>query len=353
MKKSKCAIPAWGLLSLLGLILATVIWSGPTAESQTTRPDTPDPTTERAVKFMFWNLENLFDTENDPENDGDDEYLPEKGWNDERYARKLANLSEAIAAVEPHLLAVCEVENARVLHDLARTPKLKELGFKVAHRDTQDHRGIDLALLYRSPCELSGENAITLHAMPDTRGILEVAVKVKSQPLTVFVNHWPSRWGGVEKSEPRRLAVAKALRQRVLEFEPEDDILILGDLNDEPFNRSVRQTLAAVRSRNAVLHRRNGELLYNPMWRFFGKPDVGTYYYNRDWIWDLFDQCIVSKGLLLEPGLRLDEESLAIHAPKSMRDDKQRPRWFRRKRGTDEWYEGYSDHFAIWGRLTW
>ena len=99
-----------------------------------------------SITFAFWNVENLFDAEDDPENRGDDEYLPENGWTAKRYGLKLDRLAEIVTALDCHLLGLAEVENRRVLLDLVNRPGLKELGYHIAHRDSPDKRGIDLAL---------------------------------------------------------------------------------------------------------------------------------------------------------------------------------------------------------------
>ncbi len=267
---------------------------------------------ESTVSFGFWNVENLFDCEDDPDNPGDDEFLPDGEWTPERYARKLDHLAEVVAALDADLLALAEVENRRVLEDLLAHEKLAGLGYRIVHRDSPDKRGIDLALFYRAPFEVAdGERAVILHPIDipsPTRGILEVNLRAPGHPLTVLVNHWPSRYGGREKTIPLRHAAAELCRRIVLarqDASPEmdADILILGDLNDDPFDASVRHTLKAVRSRNAALNNRNERYLYNPSWRIFGTPDQGTLYYNREWVWNVFDQCIVSRGLLKEEGL--------------------------------------------------
>ena len=319
--------------------------------------DAPSSSARRTqgLRFAFWNVENLFDAQDDPHNGGDDEYLPEQGWTEQHYTTKRAQLAKVIAALEPHLLGLCEVENRAVLEALVAEPGLLELGYRIAHEESPDHRGIDNALLYREPFRLAGDEkrAIVVHPLkgnPASRGIFEVRLQVGGQPLRVFVNHWPSRRGGA-KAEKQRLGAGSQLHELVYSSAGADgrtdDVLILGDFNDDPFDDSVREGLHAVRSRNAVLNRRTGQLLYNPTWRFFGETDLGTTYYNRHWRWHLFDQVIVSRGLLDEQGFRLDENSLAIYAPAELRDDKNRPRWFRGKNALT----GYSDHFPIHGVL--
>lgn len=328
------------------------------AEGQETTAAKPAP---KPITCAFWNLENLFDTDDDPQNPGDDEFLPGTGWTPQRYAKKIDHLAEVIAAIDPDVLGVCEVENRKVLEDLVAHDDLKDAGYRIVHRDSPDKRGIDLALIYRAPVEIAdGERAVILHPIaidPPTRGIFEVNLTAGGNELTVLVNHWPSRWGGEERSAPLRKKAAELARRIVLarqdavaEGGADADVIVMGDLNDDPFDDSVRRTLAAVRYRHAVLQNRNKRYLYNPCWKFFGESGVGTLYYNRDWVWNVFDQIIVSRGLLKAEGFSIDEETLAIYATDAMRDHYRRPLRFRKNRD-DSWTEGYSDHFPVYVKL--
>lgn len=312
------------------------------------QPSAPDLT------VAFWNVENLFDADDDPTNAGDDEYTPAHEWTDERYRRKLANVALVIATVRPHVLGLAEVENRRVLEDLVALPALVPLAYRIVHRDSPDKRGIDLALLYRAPFVLpeDGDDLVRLHQIdkPDTaptRGILEVPLRIATHTLTVLVNHWPSRASDADGAF-RAVAgtVARGLVQRIGH---DADILLIGDFNDDPFDRSIAESLRAVRSRNAVLNRRDEKTLFNPSWALLGRSDEGTYYFNREWVWNVFDQVIVSRGLLDPVGFQLVDDSVRAHAPDEVRDHHRRPRFFRKTR--EGWSEGYSDHFLVLARL--
>ncbi|MCA8962701.1 MAG: endonuclease/exonuclease/phosphatase family protein [Planctomycetes bacterium] len=350
-------------ITLFGGILvaaATLPWLGAdlggAAPGEVARADTPAASAER-VRFAFWNVENLFDSEDDPTNPGDDEYLPANGWTDERYHKKLDHLAELIAEVDPHLLGFAEVENRRVLADLLQHPKLKDKGYSIVHRDSPDKRGIDLALIYRAPFSLPNPEAATLHPIEipkPTRGVLSVPMQANGHVLHVLVNHWPSRGGGEEAVGFRRSAaqVCRSVIAKIEQSTPGDpDILLIGDFNDDPFDDSVRKELNAVRSKNAALNRKNVDHLYNPTWAFLGQTDVGTLYYNGDWVWNVFDQAIVSRGLLDPAGFQWVDDSLSIHAPDKVRDHLRRPKWFRKNNRSGQWTEGYSDHFMIHGEL--
>ena len=222
------ALPALLVLLAGGAILA-LLSAGAGSAQAPAPPATPAEPVSPArsedpaeLGFAFWNLENLFDTRDDPTNPGDDEFLPPTGWDEARYARKLDHLASVIAAIDPHLLGVCEIENRRVLEDLLRDPRLAEKGYRIEHLDSPDRRGIDLALLHRPPFALAGgDRAVLLHPIElgegkgPTRGILEVNLAVGGAPLVVLVNHWPSRSGGAEASIPSRIAAAKTARRIV------------------------------------------------------------------------------------------------------------------------------------------
>lgn len=330
----------------------------------TPQGDSPGSKQPGEVTFAFWNLENLFDTRDDPTNRGDDEYLPARGWDDARYGRKLEHLREAIAKLDADLLGVCEVENLRVLEDLIAAPPLASLGYSIAHLDTPDKRGIDMALLYRAPFDLAKiDRAVHLweidlgEGVPKTRGILEVNLVAKEQPLVVLVHHWPSRSGGEERSRPHRIAAAKTAKRIVnarldaaKSAGREGDILLIGDFNDDPYNASLVEHLEAVRGKFALTGSRGAYRLFNPTWSFLATPDLGTLYYSSGW--NAFDQAIVSRGMLDTRGFSYVEGSLAVQGGDELRNlnhPAHPPRWFRKYKGN--WDEGFSDHFAIFGRL--
>ncbi len=351
---SKLSVAVSSLCALLGLFACAATPAGAGGAGG------PAPQEDASLVFAFWNVENLFDAVDDPANPGDDEYLPDREWTADRYARKLDHLSSVLAAIGPHVVGFAEVENRRVLEDLCATEKLRGLGLQIAHVESPDKRGIDVALAYRAPLVLDGADAVRLHEIDPgdnapTRGVLEVRLAMHGHPLFVLVNHWPSR-GGDRDGKFRAVAAAK-VREVVDRITADEetagrdaDVLIVGDLNDDPWDASVVQTLGAVRSRNAVLNRRQPRPLYNLSWELLAESDKGTLYYNPEWNWNVFDQAIVSRGMLDASGFQIVEGSFDIYAPDELRDQYRRPRWFRRSRG-GEWSEGYSDHFAIHGRM--
>ncbi|MGE3167072.1 MAG: endonuclease/exonuclease/phosphatase family protein [Planctomycetota bacterium] len=316
-------------------------------------------TTTTEIKFGFWNVENLFDADDDPNNPGDDEFLPATEWDAARYGRKLEHLAEVVAGLDAHVLGFAEVENRRVLEDLVRQEPLRKLEYQIAHLDSPDKRGIDVALIYRAPLQPLAAEFVELHRIPidpPTRGVLEVRLSANGHPLHVLVNHWPSRRGGSDSTEPLRFEAARACQaivKRIVDATPgrDADVLLIGDFNDDPYDPSIAQHLNAVRSRNAVLNReQEGRYrLFNASWKFFGQPDVGTLYYNQEWTWNIFDQCIMSRGLLRADGFEYVDDSLSVYALAKLRDQYGRPLRFRKS--GKAWNEGYSDHLAIHGKL--
>ncbi|HKB17333.1 MAG TPA: endonuclease/exonuclease/phosphatase family protein [Planctomycetota bacterium] len=315
---------------------------------------------QETVTVAFWNVENLFDAEDDPRNPGDDEFLPGNGWTEERYHRKLGHLAEVIAGLDPNLLGLAEVENRRVLEDLVRQPPLGKRGWKIAHRESPDSRGIDVALLYREPFAIADEKAdVRLHEIAlekPTRGVLEAKVRAGERELFVLVNHWPSRIGGAEATRDLRKKAAEVCRRIVCERVDAcapgrwADLLLMGDLNDDPQDAAVSGTLGATFEKTVLFGGAQTAryALFNPMFRFVGEGKPGTLYFRGKP--NVFDQLVVSRGLLESEGFSLDETSVEIFATDAMKDDKGEPKRFRRVKGGD-WVEGYSDHFPVRARL--
>ena len=258
----------------------------------------------------FYNLENLFDTLDSPTtNDAD--FLPNGRlhWDSAKYWSKQANLAKVISQLATEktsdgvaLLGVSEVENRSVLEDLVHEPALKNRNYQIVHFDSPDERGIDVGLLYQ-PKYFTVTAAEALPVMiiePSTgdrdftRDVLHVTGLFDGEPIHVLVNHWPSRSGGESASAWKRGEAAKVCRHIVdslLAADADTKIVVMGDLNDDPTNKSLTQVLGAVRSADKM----EATDLYNPMYDIF-QAGNGTLAY-RD-AWNLFDQLIVSKALV-------------------------------------------------------
>jgi hypothetical protein len=255
----------------------------------------------------FYNLENLYDTINDPNKD-DEEFLPDgkNCWTGERYKKKLSNLSEVISQIGseyvkggPVIMGFSEVENLSVVEDLINTPLLKPMCYGIVHFDSPDKRGVDVALIYQKQyfkVTNSQSYKLTISGMDDffTRDQLMVSGIFDGELIHIIVNHWPSRSGGEKKSAPLRNAAAKLCRtivDSILKTDINAKIIVMGDLNDDPVDASVTKYLNAKGEIKTVVP---GDM-FNPGYKMFKKDGIGSLAYKDSW--NLFDQIIISSGL--------------------------------------------------------
>jgi predicted extracellular nuclease len=315
--------------------------------------------------LAWWNVENLFAPEGDPaRTDKLARALGKelRGWTQAVLDRKLAQLARIIVQMNgghgPDILGVCEVESRGVLDQLAAA--LGSLGrdYKVVHADTKDARGIDVAFLYdgaryaTKPAEVFNHFILRRNA---TRDLLQVNFYTKpgNKRLVLIGNHWPSRLGGVEASEPYRIIAAETLaywHQRILEVSGADQpLVVMGDFNDEPFNRSLTDYALSERVERRVKSLRSANpYLLNLMWALMGSGG-GTHYYEG--LPGVLDQILVNRPLLRTEGaFRLKASSLAVLEYPEMRGVSG-PRRFGRpaEKGKRGGYDpdGYSDHYPV------
>lgn len=262
--------------------------------------------------IAFYNVENLFDTIRNPEIN-DEEYTPKgrNSWTHRKYQQKLTNLSRVIAEIgtndqqvePPTILGVAEIENRAVLEDLIKQPKLARYGYGIVHYDSPDRRGIDVALLYRKKdFVVTSSSAIPLiihntdgsGSRVFTRDQLLVSGHLDGEEMHFIVNHWPSRSGGEKRSSPYREA-AGALNKKIidslLQINPKAKVMTMGDMNDGPYNKSIKKSLGAEPKKE----RTPLQGMFNPF-EEMSKKGLGTLAY-RD-AWDLFDQIIITGTFL-------------------------------------------------------
>jgi hypothetical protein len=261
----------------------------------------------RLSVIAFYNLENLFDTINDPLKN-DEQFLPDGDykWTSSVYLEKLNHMGMVIDQIgnkynnlRPAIIGVCEIENRQVLEDLIQTDYLKQHGYGIVHYDSPDRRGVDVGMLYlenRFTVISSASYTLTIEGDTGfyTRDQLLVTGILDGDTLNIIVNHWPSRRGGEKESAPLRNAAADLNRHivdSILTLNPNAKIIVMGDLNDDPDNDSVLKHLRAKGKKDKLLP---GDL-YNTMWDLY-KSGVGSLAYRGQW--NLFDQIIVSQGLL-------------------------------------------------------
>ncbi|MEJ5305992.1 MAG: endonuclease/exonuclease/phosphatase family protein [Ignavibacteria bacterium] len=309
---------------------------------------------QEKIYVAFWNLENLFDTIDDPSNPGDDEYLPtsKSQWDEVKFDKKLSNLSKIIRSMNdgngPDILGVCEVENRYVLEELSKR-FLKDMNFEIVHFDSKDPRGIDVGLFFKkNKFQVIHSEKIQVPLQGNTRDILYTTLKFKDDTLNIFVNHWPSRRGGELESEPRRIKAATALRNKVdslLGKNISANIVIMGDFNDMPDNKSILMTLQAIPFDCDNLAPEYTYNLYNTAYKKYSQG-LGSYFHQGNF--NMLDQIIISKALLDKKKLDYECDSFSI-----ISNELNTTRSGRYKGapyptfGSGRYLSGYSDHFPV------
>lgn len=312
-------------------------------------------TPEDRFTAAFYNVENLFDTVDDPAID-DDEFLPDapKQWTIPRYQKKLSDLARVIAAIPgeglPDLVGLSEVENRTVVLDLAKEKELFIAGYLIVHRDSPDRRGIDVALLYKPDrFKLLHEDYFTTRVVTSgkpTREVLYAKGLINgSDTLHVFVNHWPSRYGGAEKSAPNRNAMAAQVRYRIdslQQVQPDCKILVMGDFNDNPNNESMAEILEG-----ATMPNQTDKPLFNLHAAAWSRGE-GTFNYRGNW--GMLDQILVSWSLLnATTGLNIKPDAGGIlREPWMIHTDKKGVEYPNKTYGGTRYYGGISDHFPVY-----
>jgi hypothetical protein len=317
--------------------------------------------TVRAGVIAFYNLENLFDTIDTPAV-LDEEFTPDgpNKWTGERYLEKINNMALAISRIGeddgwkggPAILGVSEIENRSVLEDLVAHPLLKDSNYQIVHYDSPDLRGVDVALLYRPRFfSVTSSASASLDLRNDdgervyTRDQLVVSGVFDDEPMSFIVCHWPSRSGGELTTRPRRDAAATLARRLVdslLAIDAQAKIFVIGDLNDDPTDESLRKYLRA--SGNAY-RLKDGEL-FNTMYPLFRKG-IGSLYY-RDGV-NLFDQIIITPSLLGNDFSSYKFlHARVFNAPFLVQKDGQYKDYPLRSFVGTVWQGGFSDHFPVY-----
>jgi hypothetical protein len=315
--------------------------------------------------IAWWNVENLFDVYNSPDRPA---WLQQRiagelaGWTKDVLIRKVQNLGKIIAMMNggngPDILGVCEIENQNVLTWLLKHTPLFNRNYKVVHHDMSDERGIDIAFIYdaeKFTFEESFHYVVLKRSA--TRDIFQANfVTTSGNPLILIGNHWPARTSGQEESEPYRIIAAETMSywlERIFEIRGNNTpVLVMGDFNDEPFNKSISDYALSTSSKMKVLNSRSPRLL-NLMWPFYGNQG-GSYFFENFPL--IFDQFLASKELLKKNGIihlatnTLDNYLVNIETftPMVATGDYPRPVFFGRPSEKGSFNaNGYSDHFPI------
>lgn len=313
---------------------------------------------EQQLTVAFYNVENLFDTIDTP-NKIDEEFLPtsKKNWDTEKYLKKCEDLGRVIWSIDsvnyPVLVGLAEVENDIALSGLVASDYLKEANYEIIWHDGPDRRGIDCVLLYQSQYfEVLASSSIPVVNPEDTtfitRDILYVKGMLKGDLVHVFVNHWPSRWGGAEASSPKRELAASILKREVEKIVSRDadaKIIIMGDMNDEPANKSLNDVLIA---QDNDKHPESG--LVNLMYDDDNRNE-GSYNYRGEW--NMIDNIVVSASLINAPkGVSTTiDNGYVFHQPFMEYVNKSGEMSPSRTYGRS-YYGGISDHFPVFLTLS-
>jgi predicted extracellular nuclease len=303
------------------------------------------------VTVAFYNVENLFDTVDDP-NIFDEDFTPEgkKKWTNEKYQKKLNDLAKVIGSIQenstPDIVSFAEVENRQVLEDLIKTDNLLSSNYKIVHEDSPDARGIDVALIYNANhFEYIKHKSfpVPLNTKYKVRDILYVkGIFFKSDTFHLFVNHWKSRSGGQEQTEPQRIQCALTLKNTIdsiRNIESDAKILVMGDLNDTPKDKSVYETLQANNSFEK-------ESLYNIMLPL-SEEGFGTHNYRGEW--SILDHIIVSNNLIKSTELFVKDKIGQIYSADWITyNHKNGNKSPNRTYGGPNYYGGYSDHYPVY-----
>ena len=305
----------------------------------------------------FYNLENLFDTIHD-NGKNDYEFLPEGKykWGTLKYTNKIKNISMVLNDMGTDvtdagmaIVGVCEVENKRVLEDLVRHDNLAHRGWRFLHIEGPDKRGIDCALLYNPKmfnplsCKLIPDISVEKNdAAYNTRAYLVVSGEMGGEMLHIIVNHWPSRSA---KSFVRERAgmFVRQLKDSLMNVMPNSKVIVMGDMNDNPEDKSMAVSLGALRDKESV---KKPSDLYNPCWDMLDKKGVGTLNYNGKW--QIYDQIVFSGNMLGGNRYALKFHAAEIFLRDYLLQHEGRFKGsIKRTHAGGVWLDGYSDHFPM------
>ena len=319
-----------------------------------------NPRGRKAARVMFYNVENLFDITHDSAK-FDQQFLPEGDhrWDKRKYWAKQKKIAQVITAVGgwemPAIVGLAEIENQHVLVNLCYHTQLKSTKYQIVHHESPDRRGIDVALLYRKEkFELLFDSAIHVRFPFDTasrtRDILYVkGIMLGTDTLHFVVSHWPSKYGGAFVTIPKRVYVAQQIRKltdSIMSENPNANIIIMGDLNDTPDEKSLMEGLRAVAPDS-----NSTEPLFNLMLPLIAAGQ-GTHFYKGPTgaEWSFIDQFIVSRGLYnakQDIGIK-NNKPVVFRAPFLMEKNDAGLEIPNRSYIGMKYHGGYSDHLPVY-----
>ena len=306
--------------------------------------------------ISWWNVENLFDYQTAKRSEKLKRVLKSelKGWTAKILDEKLSQLAKIISKMNdgqgPDILGMCEIENERVLKKLVQKLKFNQRRYEIVHENTNDKRGIDVAFLYDAKkFEFKKKFSQWILRRNATREIFQVNFRIKKtrSSFVLIGNHWPARIGGTYETAPYRMIAGETLsyfHKRICEELGENiPILVMGDFNDEPFDKSLTRYALAVRNAGTLKNSRLPKL-FNLMWSLLTNG-LGTHYYGGQKL--ILDQFLISRGFLYENSkLNIKKNSLKIEDFKEMKSGSNPKRYGRpSKKNFNK--NGFSDHFPI------
>ncbi len=305
----------------------------------------------------FYNVENLYDTLNDVWKN-DEEFTPsgKNAWNGERYWTKIDRLAEVISKMATDatpdgvaILGLCEVENKSVVEDLVKNERIKKRNYKVIHLEGPDIRGVDPSFIYnpsyfKPTKSVSYKVTLVTDSAYKTRDILVVSGIFDGEPMSVLVNHWPSRRGGELASRPNRneaARVARHIADSIVAQNPKTKILIMGDLNDDPVNECVKKY---IKTYNDISLNKPTEY-FNPMEKLY-EEGTGSLAWRDSW--NLFDQIMLNHPLIPGDYETWQYYSVRIYNKPFLKSDFGNFKGYPfRTYGGAQYQGGYSDHFPV------
>lgn len=315
------------------VVLAALLMFGCNGNAQKERKQAKSPKGTYAVGF--YNVENLYDTIDQPHND--EEFLPngKNKWTSERYLTKLKNLNQVIDEMDNvALLGVCEIENAEVLKDL-NAASTNRKNFQVVHFDSKDGRGVDVGMIYNPDVFKLNDAGFVRYMINNndtyTRDIVWGKFVVNKDTVFALVNHWPSRRNGEKDSEPNRIIAAESAAKfidSVLASSPASKIIFMGDLNDYPTNKSAMMIAERL---TPMIDKSSGK---------FG----GSYNYKQEW--DVLDHMMVSPNSF-KGSFKVVPSSGEIISEEFMLEEFKGNIVPRRNYAGSNYLEGYSDHLPV------
>lgn len=346
------------MIKLQILVLLAFIAISPSLFSQ-------EKKTYKVNTIAFYNVENLFSLEDDEftvyhdRTTRADAYYTQEVYNAKvnNVAKVISEIGTDVTGTTPAVVGFCEVENRAVIEDLVNQKSLLASDYGIVHYHSPDRRGIDVALIYKKGLFVptnTQSRELELYRDNDpnhriyTRDQLVVSGLLDGDKIHFIVHHWPSRSGGEARSRPNRIKAAE-LNKKIIDslhaIDPYAKIINMGDFNDDPTNHSIKKVLQTKSNRDDV----NIKDLFNPF-EDMHRRGLGTLAWRDGW--NLFDQMIVSAGLLSKDFSTYQFYKAGIYNPPYLANPRGRYKGYPYRAFADGGFTGgYSDHFPVYTLL--